>query len=293
MVVKVIYGDTDSIFVHGLATATEAEQLAKRVTTHLRQFTLAKYGVQIPLTMGVDKQFATFRIGTVKKKYIGTDAKTGEPIIKGYEERKRDTTELAKQIQREAIKLILADTADVTEAIKPYLRKVRADLFAGRVDNLLIFRKNLRRDLADYKRRGATGGLPPHVRAAQQLADKGVLEAYAAIEYVIIAEVKQKTGKGNATRKVVIVAPVIADKHPPIQKSGYDYVWRHQILPMLDRFDIVIDDLMVQSLGDLLADITDSITEGIVTDYKTYRAERLIKYDDDYIPEPEVLFVIV
>jgi DNA polymerase-2 len=61
------------------------------------------------------------------------------------------------------------------EPFEDFVRQQRADLLAGKLDDKLVYRKRLRRDLDDY-----TGSAPPHVQAARQLERQG-----RHVEYVI------------------------------------------------------------------------------------------------------------
>jgi DNA polymerase-2 len=51
------------------------------------------------------------------------------------------------------------------EPYEAYARDLVRQLFAGKLDHLLIYRKKLRRDLNEYVK-----NVPPHVRAARKLA---------------------------------------------------------------------------------------------------------------------------
>jgi DNA polymerase-2 len=71
-----------------------------------------------------------------------------------------DWTPLARQFQRELYRRVF-----VGEPYESYARELVAQLFAGKLDQLLVYRKKLRRELDEYVK-----NVPPHVRAARKLA---------------------------------------------------------------------------------------------------------------------------
>ncbi len=71
---------------------------------------------------------------------------------------RRDWTELAKRVQRELYQRLFAG-APVDE----YLRSTAAALRRGELDELLVYRKGLRKPLEAY-----TSSTPPHVAAARK-----------------------------------------------------------------------------------------------------------------------------
>jgi DNA polymerase-2 len=66
---------------------------------------------------------------------------------------RRDWTALARQVQRELYQRLFRDLP-VAEYLAATVRKVRG----GEVDDLLVYRKNLRKDMEEY-----TATTPPHV----------------------------------------------------------------------------------------------------------------------------------
>jgi DNA polymerase-2 len=82
---------------------------------------------------------------------------------------RRDWTELAKRIQRELFERLFSD-----RPVHEYLEQVVADLRAGSLDDLLEYRKGIRKSLEEY-----TATTPPHVAAARKmLEDPGRRIAY-------------------------------------------------------------------------------------------------------------------
>jgi DNA polymerase II len=87
----------------------------------------------------------------------------------GMEVVRRDWTELAKQVQRELYQRLFAD-----EPLEDYLVGVTGALRRGELDELLVYRKGLRKRLDSY-----TASTPPHVAAARKSAARpGRIIAY-------------------------------------------------------------------------------------------------------------------
>jgi DNA polymerase-2 len=82
-------------------------------------------------------------------------------VFRGLESVRTDWTPLAQRFQRELYRRIF-----LREPYEDFVRQTLADLKAGRLDQELVYRKRLRRNLADYTRT-----LPPHVQAARKLAE--------------------------------------------------------------------------------------------------------------------------
>jgi DNA polymerase-2 len=179
---KVIYGDTDSLFVNvGEAVSEEAcrkigAAIAAELNVWWRETIAAEHGLESHLELRFETHFLRFLMPTLrhsergtKKRYAGSvraaDGST-ELVIKGLEAVRTDWTPLAREVQRELIRRVLAD-----EPWETWLRGVREDVLGGRADEKLVYRKRLRRELDAYAESGA--GVPAHVRAARQLESAG------------------------------------------------------------------------------------------------------------------------
>ena len=93
-----------------------------------------------------------------KKRYAGL---CGERLVfKGLETVRSDWTPLAQQFQQALYRRVFLE-----HPYRDLIRTYSARLLAGELDDQLVYRKRLRRPLADYQRH-----VPPHVRAAR-LAD--------------------------------------------------------------------------------------------------------------------------
>jgi DNA polymerase-2 len=174
---KVIYGDTDSTFVwlgrlHGQQEATEIGQtLVRLVNQWWREHLQREYGLQSALELQLETHFRRFLMPTVrgaeegsKKRYAGLVVRPDgaeEMVYKGLETVRTDWSLLARQFQQE-LYLRIFKRQPYQDYVRDYVRRT----LAGELDDLLVYRKRLRRRLDEYER-----VVPPHVRAAR-IADE-------------------------------------------------------------------------------------------------------------------------
>ncbi|WP_458734720.1 DNA polymerase II [Zobellella taiwanensis] len=173
---EVIYGDTDSVFVllegdHDEASASdEGRRLAALVSARWREKLAAELQLESFLELQFESYFARFLMPTIrgreqgsKKRYAGLQLKNGvgELVFKGMETVRSDWTPLARQFQTELYRRVFADR-DPSD----FIRRTLAQTLAGERDADLVYRKRLRRPLAQYVK-----SQPPQVRAAR-LADE-------------------------------------------------------------------------------------------------------------------------
>jgi DNA polymerase-2 len=89
---------------------------------------------------------------------------------------RRDWTALAKQVQRELYQRLFTD-----QPVEVYLADIVRTLRGGALDNLLVYRKNLRKDTEAY-----TATTPPHVAAARKSAPAATESSHRkSIEYLM------------------------------------------------------------------------------------------------------------
>ncbi|NNC99714.1 MAG: DNA polymerase II, partial [Gammaproteobacteria bacterium] len=86
---------------------------------------------------------------------------TEQVFYKGLESVRTDWTELAKTFQADLFNLVFHDRDP-----SPLVKQVVEDTATGKLDHMLVYRKQLRRKLSAYVK-----NVPPHVRAAR-LADE-------------------------------------------------------------------------------------------------------------------------
>ena len=170
---EVIYGDTDSTFVWlGSAHSQEdASRIGQALVLHVnewwREHLRSAFGLQSALELQYETHFTRFLMPTIrgaqegsKKRYAGlvTRADGSEDMVyKGLETVRSDWSPLARRFQQELYQRVFHRQPH-QDYIRDYVRRT----LSGEFDELLIYRKRLRRQLDDYER-----NVPPHVRAAR------------------------------------------------------------------------------------------------------------------------------
>jgi len=173
----VIYGDTDSTFVwlgraHGEEDAARIGRgLVSKVNAWWCEHLQREYGLSSALELQYETHYRRFLMPTIrgteegsKKRYAGlVRAADGSErmVFKGLETVRTDWSPLAQRFQQELYRLVFAG-----QPHEDYVRDYVKRTLAGELDELLVYRKRLRRRLDDYQR-----NVPPHVRAAR-LADE-------------------------------------------------------------------------------------------------------------------------
>jgi len=180
---KVIYGDTDSLFVHiGRGHEQEAdtigENIANDATSWLSDHIMKSFGTESVLKLQYQENFRHFFVPTVrggnygsKKHYCGSTVnESGMSLtFKGMESARSDWTDLAKEFQHELyIRFFNGEPLD------NYILETVAKVERGECNESLIYKKRLRKDLQEY-----TVNIPPHVQAAKMLdSPKHIIRYY-------------------------------------------------------------------------------------------------------------------
>jgi DNA polymerase-2 len=169
---RVLYGDTDSLFVASAADSAEvADALGRTMVAALNEelaiYLLATWGVQSRLELQFEKLYARLLLPAMRhgpegarKRYAGLRAGAAADAVEfvGMEVVRRDWTDLAKHVQRELYRRLFAGAP-----VADYLCSVVRALRAGELDDQLVYRKGLRKALSSY-----TANTPPHVAAARK-----------------------------------------------------------------------------------------------------------------------------
>lgn len=190
---RVIYGDTDSVFVW-IQEATSDEQaeaagrqLQQDLNIWWREEIRREFDLESVLELEFETHYKRFLMPTVrgsekgsKKRYAGVvSGNSGDDqlVFKGLESVRTDWTRLAREFQEELYRRIF-----MREDFADYVKTVTAGVLAGEEDEKLVYRKRLRRKLDDYQR-----NIPPHVQAARRCAERDlpVPSRGAWVEYVI------------------------------------------------------------------------------------------------------------
>jgi DNA polymerase-2 len=173
---EVIYGDTDSLFVHvdNNKSAKECKKIGKTLQDFINEqwtITLQKeYQIESHLEIEFETYFTQFLMPTIrgseqgtKKRYAGLVGNLNDETIppklvfKGLESVRTDWTKLAKDFQQQ-LYLKVFNGEPVEDLINETVKLTRE----GKLDQKLIYRKRIRRKLSDYVK-----NVPPHVKAAR------------------------------------------------------------------------------------------------------------------------------
>ncbi len=235
---RVIYGDTDSIFVwlgHEHAQA-DATRIGRSLVQHINQWWGEHLQRGLGLRSALELQFEThyrrFLMPTIrgsqegsKKRYAGLvrhDDGSERLVFKGLETVRSDWTPLAQQFQQE-LYLRVFQKQPYQDYVRDFVRRT----LAGELDELLVYRKRLRRDLEDYQR-----NVPPHVRAAR-MADENDKRLGRALQY----------RSGSRTRISYVITTSgpqpLEMHHAPID---YQHYIERQLQPVADAILPFVQD---------------------------------------------------
>ncbi|MBU4456350.1 MAG: hypothetical protein KKA65_02515, partial [Nanoarchaeota archaeon] len=181
---QILLHNTDSIFVKSKAKSLqEAEKIGKELEIYINNYydkhIKKEYKRKSFLEMEYEKCYSKFLMPKLRKSEAGAKKRyagllKGKLDIVGLEAVRGDWTKLAKEFQEELLEKLFKG-----EDLEKYIRDFVAKLRKGKLDELLVYTKSLRKPLKDYLKT-----TPPHVKAAR-LLDK--LES-KRIDYVITDE---------------------------------------------------------------------------------------------------------
>jgi DNA polymerase-2 len=167
----VLYGDTDSLFVQAKGGAAHASsqggEIAAALNADLARHVASTWRVASRLELKFEKLYVKLFLPLARgstrgasKRYVGLrhDKGIDELEFVGMEVVRRDWTDLAKQVQKELYRRLFAG-----HALDEYLAEVVRRVRHGELDELLVYRKNLRKEAEEY-----TATTPPHVVAARK-----------------------------------------------------------------------------------------------------------------------------
>jgi DNA polymerase-2 len=174
---QVIYGDTDSLFVHvgnpaGQDPDAVGQRLARELNEWWRERIRTGFDLESCLEIQFETHFTRFLMPTIrgsdtgsKKRYAGLIRKGGqhatadyEIVFKGLESVRSDWSPLARRFQQDLYRRIFLD-----QPYEAYIRQTVKDVMEGRFEAELVLRRRLRRRLKDYVK-----NVPPHVQAARR-----------------------------------------------------------------------------------------------------------------------------
>ena len=172
---RVLYGDTDSVFVQlkpeeaarpgdtgqalaGLLNQHWQEELQRRGVTSYLEMEYEKYYRKLVLPLARGKG------GGARKRYAGLVDKQGTEGVEfvGMEYVRSDWTPLAREFQYELYLRILTD-----QPLRKWLNQLVRDVYGGKLDEKLVYHKHLRKEAREY-----TKNISPQVRAALMVDPK-------------------------------------------------------------------------------------------------------------------------
>jgi DNA polymerase-2 len=183
---RVLYGDTDSLFVASAAADEDAAEregveLAATLNVDLGRYIEERWRVTSRLSLKFEKLYLRLLLPRARnsergasKRYAGLrKGRAGENSVElvGMEAVRSDWTALAKQVQRDLYQRLFTD-----QPVDAYLVEVVRRVRSGALDEALVYRKNLRKRTQEY-----TTTTPPHVAAAR----KSTQPAGRSVSYVM------------------------------------------------------------------------------------------------------------
>lgn len=236
---KVLYGDTDSLFVQ-LPTIKDYQQkgmeLVKEVNIYLSKKIEDDFGVISRLEIQYDKFFKTLVLTSTrgegegaKKRYAGLmlkpegDKVSEEIVLTGMEYVRSDWSMLARTFQYELFRRLFYN-----EDIRSYILETIKKLENHELDHELVLTKRLSKPLSEY-----TKNVPPQAKAAKLLYEQ----------------------KGILTRKprYVMTKRGAIPVELPHSDLDYDYYIERQLAPIADSLLALLDQSFAQIHGGQLS----------------------------------------
>jgi DNA polymerase I/DNA polymerase-2 len=202
---KILYADTDSVFLTG--SQKKAKIFLKKINKKLPGIIKLEF-------QGLYKKglFVSRKTGVGAKKKYALINRKGEMLIKGFESQRGDWCLLAKNVQKQVLKLVLQDKKD--KAVK-YVKRIVSNLKKGKAKYKdLVIKVQLAKPLSKYK---VTG---PHIAVARKLKSKDKrVEQGMIISFVITK------GKGSISERAR------ASQYAKLKNIDFDYYINNQIVP--------------------------------------------------------------
>ncbi|TET99860.1 MAG: hypothetical protein E3J23_03945, partial [Candidatus Stahlbacteria bacterium] len=228
--IKVLYGDTDSVFLH-----KPTEQQIKA---------LSEWSIKnLELDLGVDKDYRYVCLSSRKKNYMGITPE-GKVDVKGMTGKKKHTPWIIKAAFDAAKKYFgEAQTPEEVQALKGALKEVVRNVYLKikRRDfelEEMAFHITLGKSPHSYDKT-----IPQHVRAAIMLEDKGIeLKKGDVVSFVKI----KGSWYNKDAKKVEItnVKPLQLAVKEEIDVNKYHEILRSVFIQILDSLDVDFDEII-------------------------------------------------
>jgi DNA polymerase elongation subunit (family B) len=170
---EIVYGDTDSVFLSGEDMLERKQEFLDRVNGELPEFMELEFEGYFTTGFFTSKDSGE----GAKKKYALMDEDGGMKIT-GFEQVRRDWSPVAKETQKEVLRMVLQDRVEeAAEIVKETIEKLKD----GKIptSDLKIY-TTLTKPPEEY------GSTSPHVEAAKKAMERGDdIEPETTIDYVI------------------------------------------------------------------------------------------------------------
>lgn len=162
---KVIYGDTDSVFLEsGLDSTEDSIKFGKELSERLSK--------EEAVLLEFEKVMDPFFSHGVKKRYAGKivypEESKGETLIRGYEVRRTDSFDLLSESQSTVFDLILS--RDIDGAVE-FSKQIVSKILSGD-ESIPIQKLVISRSVRNFKEYGSADSLA-NVRVAKKLQERG------------------------------------------------------------------------------------------------------------------------
>lgn len=232
---RIVYGDTDSVFV--VIPETDLDKIAQKARAIAAEVTKNLPGV---MTLDFDKVFRRF-LPLTKKRYVAWSFEQGDTgwqegmVMKGIETVRRDWCELVGDTIQDVINILLKKE-DVKEAVK-HFKAIIANLMEGKIPvQKLVVTKTMTKSTKNYL------GVQPHIELVKKIQVRSPEEAPGIgdrIPYIIV--------KGTELLSKRAEDPFYAMEHAMQIDSQY-YI-ENQLLPPLERIFSALDISKSELLG--------------------------------------------
>lgn len=235
---RVLYGDTDSLFVclqpkEIAAPFAAARRLVAHVNRDLTELLKDEFSVDSALELEFEKYYRKCFMSPARdnaeagaaKRYAGllVDEAGQESLdLRGLEAVRSDYTPLARRFQRELLTRAFHD-----EAIEPWLRGLIQAIKQGQHDDELVYTKRVRKRVEEY-----TANVPPHIKAALLLPEEQ-RRYLRRIDYVITVAGPQPAALPHAAldydHYISRQIKPIADALLLVQGTSFDKLFDQQL----------------------------------------------------------------
>lgn len=191
---KVIYGDTDSLFVlleNGYENQEKAQAMAEDLNYYLGRLARDQFGCESRLEVELEKIYEQIFFSAArgdergaKKRYVGW--KNREMEFVGMEYVRSDWTDFAKEFQFALFQRLFEN-----EPLEIFIKEEVKKLEAGFYDEKLVYRKKLSKKVEEY-----TKSAPPHIKAAMLLPESK-RKRLRSIRYVMTVHGPKPAGEGK------------------------------------------------------------------------------------------------